>query len=338
MSGDEEDRVYEIEVTYHDSGFSLGFDMDEWRGRIEEDFSSFESIKEFYRTDYDDFERAIGEYAEEVPTDQSYDGPGIVITNAPKGWKEDSERAAPFIRAAEKQMVRMGLFSLIEDEVEAQNDLLDVGRHKPLIIRQSAFFEAYLELQSQLAFQHDRDRPLSTSEMNVIEGMGHTDRIRLAHLLGVITEEEHGHLQSMATRRNELAHNPWSGFDDDEEMNIKTTAIKVLEILEGEINRVYEQIEEDDLGPADDSFDIGFGGLEPGLQLLQLGILDALDSLGGKAPVAKVALILPYDPDDVQQRCLRMDHMEYLALDAEGETATMLEKGEELLEAELRKR
>lgn len=334
MSDELGDRVYEIEVTYQDSGMSLNMAMEEWRPRIEEDFSSFEAIQEFYRRDLEEIAESLTEHGREVEPDEEREGPGIVITNAPKEWKEDFAEAAPFLQLIEEQMVRMALFSLVEEELEEERRLWESEQYKPLIIRQSAFFESYLVLQCQLAFQQQKGESLSNNEMNMIEGMGHTDRIRLANLLGEIDEEDHGHLQSMASLRNKLAHSPWNGFDSDEEANIKSTARNVLNILESGIGAAYEAIERDEFGPSDDDFDIGFSGLDSETQLLQLGILDVMDANGGITALDHVETVVPGNPEDIRQRCLRMDHIGYLSLDMESKTVEILQKGEELLEAE----
>jgi hypothetical protein len=330
MSEDNNNQIYEIEVTYRDSGIALKLDMDQWRDRIKEDFSSFEDIKEFYRRDLAEFAEALSEHGKEIPPNESPDGPAIAVSNAPKAWKEDFSQAAPFLDLIEERLVRMGLFLITEQEVEAQRGLLDAGQFKPLLIRQSAFFEGYLELHSQLALQDQKDEPLSNKEMNLIEGMGHTDRIRLAHLFGVIDEEEHGHLQSMASLRNKLAHSPWGDFSDDQENNIEATARRVFEILKGEIEHSDDWDEEMDSQAIGD-FDIGFSGLDTSTQLLQLGILDVLEAQGEETSLSELCTVLPQDNGQIRQRTLRMDHIGYVNLNKESERVTLLEKGRTLL-------
>ena len=61
--------------------------------------------------------------------------------------------------------------------------------------------------------------------------MGHSDRIRLARLLRVLDEKQHGYLQRMASRRNEIAHTPWSSIDEERQEDIRDTAIKTHETL-----------------------------------------------------------------------------------------------------------
>jgi len=336
MTSNENNQIYEIEVTYQDAGFSLGFDMAEWQDRIKDDLSSFDAIKDFYRQDVEEMAKQMSEHSEEIAEEETPDGPGIVISNPPKEWKEDFGRAAPYLRLAEEQMVQMALYSLVEEEIDAQQELVGEGRFKPLIIRQSAFFESFLEFKSQLAFQQQKEAPLSNNEMSVIEGMGHTDRIRLAHLFGVIDEEEHGYLQSMASLRNKLAHLPWGQINGDEETNIEATARKVLEILKREIEQADQEFENTELETADDDFDIGFSGLDADTQLLQLSILDVLASDGGKGKLSRMEKVLPRDSDEIRQRCLRMDHIGYVDLDKETKIVTMQEKGEELLHEEYR--
>jgi len=335
MSEGEKGQTYEIEVTYQDSSFSLNLPMDQWRDRIEDDFSSFDSIKKFYRTDIEEMAEKMSKHGQEVESSEGEleEEPSIVVSNPPSEWVEDFGQAAPYIRLAEEALVRMALFSLVEEEVEEQKKLWEAGQFKPLIIRQSAFFEGYLELQSQLEFQNQKEDSLSSNEMDIIEGMGHTDRIRLAHLFGVISEEEHGYLQSMASRRNELAHNPWGEISSDREANIKATAENVLGILESEIEEAHEEIEEYEEQPANDDFN-GFNKLDIDTQLLQLSILDVIASQGGEVSLAKIQSILSHNSDKVQQRCLRMHHIGYIELIQETDMVTILDEGRELLERE----
>jgi len=332
----EERQIYEIEVAYQDSGFNLNFPMEQWRDRIKKDFRSFDSIKKFYRTDIEAMAERMSEHAKEVEPSEAgelEEGPSILVSNPPEQWLEDFGRAAPYIRLAEEQLVKMALFSLVEEEIEEQKKLREAGQFKPLIIRQSAFFESYLELQSQLAFQNQKEGSLSSNEMDIIEGMGHTDRIRLAHLFGVITEEEHGYLQSMASRRNELAHNPWGEVSSDSEANIKATAENVLEILESEIEAASVEIEKYEEQPANDDFN-GFDKLDIDTQLLQLSILDVIVSQDEEVSLAKIQSILSHDSDKVQQRCLRMHHIGYIEFIQETGMVTILDEGRELLERE----
>jgi len=98
MTRNENERIYEIEVTYQDSGFSLGFDMDEWQDRIKDDLSSFDVIKDFYRQDVEEMAKQMSEHGEEIAEEETPDGPEIVISNPPKEWKEDLDRAAPYLR------------------------------------------------------------------------------------------------------------------------------------------------------------------------------------------------------------------------------------------------
>jgi hypothetical protein len=335
MPEEDNDHLYEIEVEYRDSGFLLELEMDQWWDRVEEDFSSFEDIKEFYRRDPTEFAEALSEHGEEIPPNESPDGPGIVVSNAPKQWKEDFSRAAPFLNLIDEQLVRMALYLITEQEVKSQQELLSANQFKPLLIRQSAFFEGFLELHSQLAFQDQKDGPLSNKEMSLIEDMGHTDRIRLAHLFDVIDEEEHGHLQSMASLRNQLAHSPWDDFDADQENNIKATAKSVFEILNAKIEQADDCVEEDIDSQAIDDFGTGFSGLEPRIQLLQLGILDVIKSQDEESTLSELCTVLPQEDSQIRQRTLRMDHIGYVDLDKESERVTLREKGQRLLQDEL---
>ena len=171
--------------------------------------------------------------------------------------------------------------------------------------------------------------------MDIIEGMGHRDRIRLARLLDVISKEEHGHLQSMASLRNKLSHTPWEELDSDEERNIQTTAEKIFNILQEKVEDRMELKEEREIDASESNFSVGFDALDPEVQVLQLEILDVLESQKGTAPLSKLSAILPFGDEKVRQRCLRMNEVGYLDLNKENESVSIRSQGIELLEEEL---
>lgn len=68
--------------------------------------------------------------------------------------------------------------------------------------------------------------------MELIAQMGHQYRIRIAYLLGAITEKEHGNLQEMMSARNTITNNSWTEFDESDEQRSETVARNVNGVLE----------------------------------------------------------------------------------------------------------
>lgn len=330
MSGDSGKQRYIIDIEYTDAGFQMVFDMENWYEKIEEDFTTFEAIKDFYRKDTAEFRNELSEAAREVPPGEPIEEPTIVVKNAPKEWKEDSSEAAPYLDFTHRILVQLGLQVLIQDELDEEEALLEQGQFKPLIVRQSAFFEELLILRSLLELQSLKEETLSSKELNIIEQMGHQDRLRFAHLLGIIDEDEHGLLQEMAKWRNRIAHTAWPEFDAQDESQIQSTAERVNSLLNEELKTSQAKTEEAEPTPEiHDSF-IGFPALSTDLQNVQLGILAILREQGGEAKLAKVQEILTEDDDLIAQRSLRMDDIGYLRM--EGGKLEKTPKGEELLD------
>lgn len=325
---EEGDHPLEIDVQYTDSGFQLVMNFEQLRPKIEDDFGSFERIIEFYGTDPTELRRRFGDGLREVPDGEGSEERGLVINNPPKQWTENPSEAAPFIEQIHTTIVRFALGYLMEEEIEAQEELLNLSQFKPLIIRQSAFFESYLILQLLLEFQDQKGESLTTREIKLIRRLGHTDRVRLAHLFGVIDEDIHGILQQMASFRNDIAHNSWSEFDSQTESQIQSVAEKVHQFLKSEYQQGIDTDSQTDV-TQDDNFDIGFSGLEPSLQLLQLSILDIIRKEGEETTLSRVQSILPHDDVEIRQRCLRMDHIGYISLNEE--SVRIEEKGLNLL-------
>lgn len=323
---------YEINIRYTDAGMSIEFDIQEWREKLADNFGSFESIKKFYQTDPDELMDQYAEGLEEIGPDESPSEPGVVFNNPPKEWKEDRNKATPYLRLVHQLMVQMGLGILMEREIDDQQRLIEQESYKPLIIRQSAFYEDYLVYRSLLSLQELKNGTLSKKELQIVEQMGHRDRVRLAHLLGELDEQGHGLLQEMARWRNDIAHQAWSEFDSQEESQIESVGKRVYSRLKSQFEQA--KTEEEEIANSDDSFDIGFHGLDADTQNLQLTILDILRTRGGSTEVADIVRIHPGPEEKVRQRILRMDHIGYVSFDKESTIVEIEPNGRTLLEDE----
>ena len=324
-----EEDVFEIEVEYTDSGLQLVPDMDKLREKVREDFGSFESLIDFYQREPGELSEQFSDEMEELDEGESPQGPGIVVTNIPVNWQEDPSELANILEILHNEMVRMGLGYLIENEIEDEQEMMEMGLYKSLIIRQSAFYEDLLKLRCQLALQEQKGEPLSNKEFKVIDNMGHKSRLRLALLLDVVDEHEHGMLQQMASKRNDIAHTAWPEIDEEETSDIKTTAEKVLSLLESEIKEARERvsIEEHET----EEFDIGFGGLDAETQNLQLSILDILANHENPVSLKYIEKVLPEDYGEIQQRCWRMNEIGYVNMADRDGPLSITEEGEMLL-------
>lgn len=330
MSEDSAPEIYEIDIEFTDSGLQMVLDMEEWLAKAENDFGTFEDIIEFYRKPPKEMVEDFEEGLEEVEPDEPRETPGIVINNPPKDWKEEPRELAQILDFVHQQLVGFGLRSLIEQELEEEQVLIDQEQFKPLVIRQSAFFEDLLTFRSLLAWQEQKESTLSTSELSIIENMGHSDRLRVAHLFDIIDEDEHGILQEMARWRNQISHTAWPEFDSQQEAQIQSVGERIHDMLEEEIQA--EEDELDETHSIDEDFDIGFGGLDIETQNLQLSILDVIQSQGGPVEIDYIQEVLPQPDDQLAQRCLRLSEVGYV--ERQDRTLRLKEKGEDLLNEE----
>lgn len=246
---DTETRQYTIEIEYTDEGFNIPFHFDDWMEMVREDFTSFEAVQEFWRTSPEEMEEFIEENFEKIDGDEEgeidRDGPILHFQNPPQYWIDDPAQAMPIFRAMNLMMARMGLWVLIENEHEEEEQLLEESRFKEVLIRQSAFFEDYLTLQCQLEFQNLKEDTLTNNELKLIEKIGHKPRIRLSRLLGIIDKKEHDLLLNLADRRNYIAHNSWTDFDDEEEALFQQVAFRVHEMEEEWMDEAEKAAEEE---------------------------------------------------------------------------------------------
>lgn len=229
---DESDQFEQPTVTFEpldEGGFQMK--MSGWEQVIEEGYNSFEQIKKTFQTS-DDVVPDLIEEVDEEGVEDSTDETHIRAKNPPKRLLNNQDWQILVLGSLYNYLAEVGLQHLAEDEYEAEQRLAGNGEYKKLLVRQSAFFEEYLLVECQLSFQNMAGRVLSNQEMKMIAEMGHQDRTRLAYLLGAVDEEQHGYLQQMVSARNDIAHNSWTDFDDEEEGHFEIVAKKVLNILE----------------------------------------------------------------------------------------------------------
>lgn len=112
---------------------------------------------------------------------------------------------------------------------------MEQGDEFSALLRQSAFFEHLLDLLIRAKIVDSLDRALEKNEVDDGLGFGHTQRIRMAHLLGVVDKGQRDSLLKMASERNEIAHNPWYRFEGDQE-RVSKTVRDVIDVLEAFIS------------------------------------------------------------------------------------------------------
>lgn len=318
MTPNSDARIYEVELNYRDAGLEFEFKGSDWKDMVEEIYSSFEVIQRTFRTDEEEHKEHLREFSEEIQPGEEGEGeveePRFQIMNPPQEWVNDPAEAAEIHDMLNMLLARMGLFALMKKEIEAQENLFENGQHKAALVRQSAFFEEYLTFASQIALQEQKDDVLSNKEISIIKNMGHKNRIRLAHLLGEIDEEDHALLQEMASRRNDIAHTAWSDFSSQDESQFRSIARRIRELLERYIEEAEENIEEgNDVQPMGEW--IGFEALTPDLQILQIAIVTALNAQEGATTIDQLREIVPGEPDEVEDRCGHMEAVGYLTID-----------------------
>lgn len=335
MVEDSDTRIYEFEVNHRDAGYELGIPWRNWMELVREDFTSFEVIRGTFKTDRETFEERLREEFVEIKDDEDpepvAEGPRFRIDNPPKQWTEDPANAADFLVPLNTLLARMGLYVLIEEELENLDELINETQYKATVVRQSAFIEDFLKFHTQLSLQSQKGATLSSKEMNLIEQMGNKDRIRFAHLLGAIDEDEHSLLQDMASWRNRIAHTSWTDFDSQDESQIESIAKQVRGFLKDQIEQAEDFFEDVDDPESTEEF-IGFDALDIDLQLLQLSILDVIFEKGGSTTLSEIQDILPEDNDEIESRCIQMVGVGYL--EKSGNEFRITEFGREFYEEE----
>lgn len=200
----------------------LGINED-WWSQCRDEYAGFESFKYYFRQNRP--EDRLVDYNRE-------NGMEGLVEKAPEEWLSDEGLLFDVICGAVCRFVAAkALKSLAKEEYASIELLLKKNDFKTAIIRESAFFEEFLVLMCMRELRDTKHETLSNKDLNLVEHMGHSDRIRLARLLRVLSEEQHGYLQEMASRRNKIAHTPWGEFSEEEEADIQRVATKTHEVL-----------------------------------------------------------------------------------------------------------
>lgn len=250
-------KIVDIRFEDHDDGWLIKIGPD-WEPIVEEYYTNFEALKKTFITDPSGIPNKVEKLEDETSDSEGLDQPKFQV-HGPTALLENRQAQIRLFDFIYKQLCWVGLWKLAQTEYDAQSELIEREEYKCAIIRQSAFFEDYLTFLCQLQFQELKAGVLSNNEFKMISQMGHTDRIRLASLLNAISDEEHGYLQQLAKRRNELAHNSWTDFSQEKEREFKNASSKVHKIL----NRLLDSAEEaKDQAPVVDITDIDFSDQE----------------------------------------------------------------------------
>lgn len=210
---------------YEENGNAVLGINDEWWNQTKDDYIGFESFKNYFRRN------KVSERLINFDKNSRMEG---LIENPPESWLSDSGNdllydvmsGVIYIFVSNKV-----LKTLAQSEYESIEQLIERNEFKTAVIRESAFFEEFLVLMSVRRLRDNKLETLSNKDLNLVEQMGHSDRIRLARLLRIIDEEQHGYLQEMAFRRNDVAHTPWREFDKGAEDNIQRVVVKANDVL-----------------------------------------------------------------------------------------------------------
>jgi hypothetical protein len=196
----------------------------EWWELVRDEYLDFESFKEYFRKE---------SAPDRIVSFELEDGMRALLENPPEEWlEEDNDFFEDFVVGTISRMIgEYALAHLAMEEHSEIGELLDECKYKIAIIRESAFMEEFLAVQCMVELRNRKMEDMSNKDLKLIEQMGHTDRIRLARLLRIVDETQHGYLQRMANLRNDLAHTPWGSFDGEIEDDVRDIANKVHSTL-----------------------------------------------------------------------------------------------------------
>lgn len=134
---------------------------------------------------------------------------------------------------------------ILAREIEEQLSLIKDGHYASAVIRQSTFYETLLTGNIMEKLEEMNNRKLYNSEKDFIENLGHTNRIQLAHLLGVIDQRERDILLNMASWRNNVAHKWWFVEERKNKDELHDVATTVVDLLTESMAELVEEADED---------------------------------------------------------------------------------------------
>lgn len=125
------------------------------------------------------------------------------------------------------------LASLLVMECQMQEEYLEQELFMPTILRQAAFIEYFLVAELLEEFEDLKGEPLSNSEKKFIKNqLGNSGRQRLVSMLGVLEESEEQAVNELIGARNDIGHQPWIVFSEDDRQRFERVATRVHNIFE----------------------------------------------------------------------------------------------------------
>lgn len=119
-----------------------------------------------------------------------------------------------------------------EEEIDAQRELIEAGNYCSAIIRQAAFVETLLQFSIILKIETYNERALSNQEQDAFDRMGNEPKVYMANALGLLSDSEYEAYTKLMGKRNDVAHNWWVMFSEEENEHFERVAELVLETLE----------------------------------------------------------------------------------------------------------
>ncbi|ELZ43404.1 hypothetical protein C464_16797 [Halorubrum coriense DSM 10284] len=160
------------------------------------------------------------------------DYPSPELTETPSGeieWESSLDELLGDLVGAFADVL---LPAMIQAELDEQQKLIESRDYCSTIIRQAAFVESLLQWAIIEEIESYREADLSNSEQNVIEQMGNEPKVYMANALGLLTDSEYEAYTKLMGTRNDVAHNWWMTFSDEEQEHFEHVAERVYQTLE----------------------------------------------------------------------------------------------------------
>jgi len=122
--------------------------------------------------------------------------------------------------------------AMVETELDEQRELIESGDYCSAILRQAAFVESLLQWGMIEEIESYQGRELSNSEQEAIEMMGNKPTVYMASALGLLTDSEYEAYTKLMKTRNDVAHNWWMVFSDEEQEHFEHITERVFQTLE----------------------------------------------------------------------------------------------------------
>jgi len=124
------------------------------------------------------------------------------------------------------------LQQMVETELDEQRKLIEEENYCAAILRQAAFVESLLQLGMIKEIESYREQELSNAEQEVVEKMGNKPTVYMASALGLLDDSEYEAYTKLMGTRNDVAHNWWLLFSDEEQEHFEHVTERVFETLE----------------------------------------------------------------------------------------------------------